>query len=428
MMCGEIAGTFFFFKIFQYVLVWLAPTTQFDTSTALLIRQLSSSLDGQSWVKKRLWDKLLSWDAVYFIKNMVNGEYEFEHEYAFSSVWPKFVRLCCRGNFEFYHILKTAIFLENLLHFISVILLYILTLKTFEKNILKTHQRYELARKSAVLFILTGAAGFFTGIYSEPLSSVLSFAGILAREYSIFHDVYGNVICKWQRWPLYSLVSTICFMVAFANRSNCILLGIFYIMDLLSLLRRRKIAQATFFPLLSGIALLLFVIFQHYYVPYKAFCPQRGGWCKDKIRMLPFTYKSFYSYIQSSYWNVGFLKYWTINNVPNFIFAIPNIVIMWYSSVYFSHQYPCSNLKPLILITRIFLVVIVFFAHIQIINRVSSFIPLHLWYLADRLIKKSTKKTKPLRGDDTLVKLYIYWLIYWIPVQTILFACFLPPA
>lgn len=72
-----------------------------------------------------------------------------------------------------------------------------------------------------------------------------------------------------------------------------------------------------------------------------------------------------------------------------------------------------------------------FIANTQIINRVITFIPLHLWYMSDRLIKNSNddnKKDIKVKNDDLLVKYYIYWVIVWIAVQTIFFASFLPPA
>lgn len=49
--------------------------------------------------------------------------------------------------------------------------------------------------------------------------------------------------------------------------------------------------------------------------------------------------------------------------------------------------------------------------------------------MADRILKTSYKQddTRPI-GDDKIVKAYIYWLALWIPLQTVLFACFLPPA
>ncbi|EGA59802.1 Gpi18p [Saccharomyces cerevisiae FostersB] len=217
-----------------------------------------------------------------------------------------------------------------------------------------------------------------------------------------------------------------CFTLASLNRSNCVLLGIYFIFDLIELTKNRKFVKAICFPLLSGSLMFSALLYQQYYLPYKTFCPQRGEWCKSQLFSSIFITKtSLYSYIQSHYWGVGLLKYWTPNNIPNFLFAVPNIIILIYSSIYFSKIYPSYNLKALVWITRALVVIVCFFAHVQILNRIASFLPLHLWYLADRLVKTSDpKKMENPKGDDKIVKFYIYWLAFWIPLQTILFAAF----
>ena len=428
MIISQLGAFFAGVKAIQYIIVLGTPIQQFDTSTSLLLERFTDQQTINLWWNQRFWNKLLSWDAVYFVKGIINGNPEFEHESAFSPFWSKIVRICCRGNFEFYHVLKTAVILENGLLLLSVFVIYYLTMKTFEENALRSHQRRKLAQKSAMLFILTSATGFFLGIYSEPLSVCLTFLGLLAREVSVSYDVYGNVNCKFMRWPVYTIISTACFAAATTNRPNCVLLGFYYVSDLINLLKTRRFAQAFFMPFVSGVCMLSLFVLHQYYLPYSQFCPQRGEWCLKKIAGLPMSYQSLYSFAQHHYWNVGFMKYWTINNIPNFLFAVPNIVVMWYSTVYFSLQYPCSNLKPIIWTTRAFLLIMVLFAHIQIINRVSSFIPLHLWYIADRLNKMTITKDSAAKGDDRLIKYYVTWLIFWIPVQTTLFASFLPPA
>lgn len=77
------------------------------------------------------------------------------------------------------------------------------------------------------------------------------------------------------------------------------------------------------------IILLPFVTFQLY--GYSLFCldvpskelqtePSKPPWCSWRI---PFSY----SYIQSHYWNVGFLKYFEVKQIPNFILALPMVVL-----------------------------------------------------------------------------------------------------
>lgn len=247
MIISQLGAFFAGVKAIQYIIVLGTPIQQFDTSTSLLLERFTDQQTINLWWNQRFWNKLLSWDAVYFVKGIINGNPEFEHESAFSPFWSKIVRICCRGNFEFYHVLKTAVILENGLLLLSVFVIYYLTMKTFEENALRSHQRRKLAQKSAMLFILTSATGFFLGIYSEPLSVCLTFLGLLAREVSVSYDVYGNVNCKFMRWPVYTIISTACFAAATTNRPNCVLLGFYYVSDLINLLKTRRFAQASFF-------------------------------------------------------------------------------------------------------------------------------------------------------------------------------------
>lgn len=416
-------------RLVLYGLIFLAPEGQFDTSTELTLKRLVAHGSEDYW-NRHLWNKLLSWDAVFFIKGMTSkdGAPEFEHEYAFSPLWIRFVRLCA-GNNELYDVLKVGVLLENVLFFISSIVLYYLTRRIFSQSNRESFYAKRLAGISTNLFIFTSASGFLTGIYSEPLSFALAFFGMLCRELSVEVTIPSGLDCMWSKWPLYTL-SSICFSFATLNRPNCVLLGIYYIFDLLQLAKDKKVLKAVAFPLLAGVLLFICCVYQHYILPFDTFCPQRGGWCETQLSAsLPFTSVNFYNHIQHHYWNVGFLKYWAINNIPNFLLAMPNIVVLLYSTIYFSKIYPHYRLKPLIVITQALLIMLIFFAHVQIINRVSSFIPLHLWYMADRILKTSYKQddTHPI-GDDKIVKAYIYWLALWIPLQTVLFACFLPPA
>ncbi|SCU81848.1 LAFA_0C07536g1_1 [Lachancea sp. 'fantastica'] len=426
----KLTGVFATIKCIQCLIALLAPNIQFDTSTALFLKKFASQEDINNWWNARFWNKLVGWDAVYFLKNAMqpNSQPEYEHENAFSPLWSQMVREACHGDLSFYHVLKTGVLLENSIHLGSAILLYFLTLKTFKTNTLGTRERRHLAFKSAVLFIAGSGSGFFLGLYSEPLSAFLTFLGLLSREISVKYDLHGNLVVPWYKWPVYTLLSATCFTAAFAVRPNCILLGLFYIFDLYKLLVSRNYGKALFMPFLSGLSMFSFFIYYHYYAPYQTYCPSRGAWCSKKILNLPLSYQSIYNFIQGQYWNNGFLRYWTLNNVPNFIIGLPNVITLWFSAIYFSHQYPCSNLKPLVLITRLLLIILVLFAHIQIINRVSSFIPLHLWYIAHRHNRLNSMKGKNIKGDDRLVRLYVIWIIFWLPLQTALFASFLPPA
>ena len=69
-------------------------------------------------------------------------------------------------------------------------------------------------------------------------------------------------------------------------------------------------------------------------------------WC-DKLIPLP------YSYIQDSYWNVGFLRYFELKQIPNFLLAAPMILLSSYAVLtYCCNQENFEILKTLGLLHR----------------------------------------------------------------------------
>lgn len=442
---GHISLLFIAVRVIQYILVLLTPLSSFDNSTGLLLDTYASKEEQNMFINKYIVNKLLPWDSVFFIKGIMSPESlpAYEHEFAFSITWTNLLKCIYKmvyhnTELSFYRIVTMSIILNNILHYLSIVTLYHLTFIVFSPKMSTTYNRYatRMAKKASVLHVFSSAGGFLLGVYSEPLSCLLSFVGMLAREYCTkdisYKQSFKNPI---RSFILYTVISTFCFSVATWNRSNCLLLGIFYLYDLFQLVKIKSYQRAIQFPLLSGIPMAVSIIVQQYYIPYNHFCPERGEWCDTSLfnnsTVSFITKESLYSYIQNHYWNVGLMSYWTPNNIPNFLFGLPNLIILAYSSFYYSWIYPKNSLQPLIIISMLFWFLMLFIANTQIINRVITFIPLHLWYMSDRLIKNSNddnKKDIKVKNDDILVKYYIYWVIVWIAVQTILFASFLPPA
>jgi phosphatidylinositol glycan class V len=148
--------------------------------------------------------------------------------------------------------------------------------------------------------------------------------------------------------------------------------------------------------------------------------------------------------------NVGFLRYWTLGNIPLFAIATPILAVMLQSSYWTFkltlpmivgtsapvseekvdiNTIPWTRSQSMLLIFRLNLpqVLIAILAitnyHVQIITRLASAYPVWYWWLALEIVDGSYKnsKWKPIRTYSR------YFTVYAI-LQAGLFACFLPPA
>jgi phosphatidylinositol glycan class V len=133
--------------------------------------------------------------------------------------------------------------------------------------------------------------------------------------------------------------------------------------------------------------------------------------------------------------NTGFLRYWTVSNLPNFLLASPLLFLLTKSGFDYAkstvailrsrsddpkHRMAC--LVGSIAVAQLVLVLMTFTSyHVQIITRISSGYP--LWYLglAERLA--SEKGTRSTWGRNVVMFMVMYAM-----VQGVLFASFLPPA
>ena len=154
------------------------------------------------------------------------------------------------------------------------------------------------------------------------------------------------------------------------------------------------------------------------------------AWC-DK------TFPSIYSHVQAKYWNVGFMRYWTISNIPNFLLAMPVLLSVYaFCAFYLSHlpsivprpfpQCRSTEIHSTFLQLTIFphvihglalTLVLTFNAHVQISLRVLPSLPLMHWAAAWLLIER------PKWGRAWLV-----WSVMWYALSCVLWAVFLPPA
>ncbi|XP_061674747.1 palmitoyltransferase ZDHHC18-A [Syngnathoides biaculeatus] len=283
------------------------------------------------------------WDAEHFLFIAERG-YVYEHNFAFFPLFPIVLRgladtllrplagwLSVRGR-----LLVAAALGNSTLFLLSVVALHALSRAVMQDR--------RLALLSALLYCITPANVFMTAGYSESLFAALTFGGLFLLEKGFIFR------------------ACLAFSIASAARSNG-LLNIGFLLYLpsvyaISQIRfcrslakgRSKILRYAWIVvrllltsvLGTAVVALPFCAFQYY--GYRTFCTpsasldrippalfslaeQKGYrmadensppplWC---MRPLPVIY----SHIQDVYWNVGFLRFFELRQIPNFLLALP---------------------------------------------------------------------------------------------------------
>ncbi|RCK60813.1 GPI mannosyltransferase 2 [Candida viswanathii] len=403
---GKLLRLFITFKLIQLVLIYFTPA-QFDTSSQIIIDNLPKSTSPYNAIITTILNRLIVWDSVYFNDLFVNP-IRYEHQFVFCPGWIKLVQAVAGDTNNYYVLQFTSVVMSNMFHFISVILLYYLTNEINGGGIISYY--------SSLFFIISPAGVFLTTNYSENFSNFLTLLALLAYFKAVnFNDVNQVSNKSIRNKALYVASGVVC-AVAFTVRANSLFLGILYLLDLYHFWQNSKKPIRCDAILLMGYAVLtgslLFCTFVGTNVyHYLKFCPGRGEWCNYAI-------PSLFQYAQDHYWNVGFLKYWTANNIPNFLLVLPVLLFNIYAIVYMVGQLPkYRKLMPIIIINAMTVFGGVFFWNVQILNRITSFSPLLYWTLADHHL-----------GGKYWIKYAVYYSLLWSCIQAVLFAGFLPPA
>ena len=219
-------------------------------------------------------------------------------------------------------------------------------------------------------------------------------------------------------------------------------------------LRRLAVTVVSGSLVAVGAALPQVVAYQEYCTPTNV---ELRPWCNA----LP---PSIYTFVQSHYWylaalpsrsqnadhirNVGFLRYWTVSNIPLFLLAAPMLLIMAVSSVWAFRQSNLSaaqpkkrsktpaataalvsgeaSMLPLFAAPQALVVIVTLTtSHVQIVSRLSSAYPVWYWWLANMMVDGTTSG-----GHETMArpKMVVRWMVIYAIIQGGLYASFLPPA
>ncbi|KAE8132352.1 GPI mannosyltransferase 2 [Aspergillus pseudotamarii] len=419
----SLSLAFWLWKALLFLVIIGCPGPGYDTSTGLLPYQESAASDAKLEVIRHAPFssplKLVRWDSIYFI-HIVRDDYVFEQEWAFGYGYTRLISFLTS-------VALVAITLSHITHYFSVLALYRLSINIFGHD--STSGRL-ISFLSAALHIICPAGAFLSAPYGESLFSFLNITGYYLYSASLLDANAG----KRASSDANLLLAAALLSIATAVRSNGILSGALFAYDALLQLRMiisQGISGDNLLRLgvivVGGCVVALGLIVPQW-IAYTAFCmsdePLRP-WCEQLI-------PSIYGWVQVHYWNVGFLRYWTLSNLPLFILAFPMLFLLCRSSIWaLNTTWPSDTGTSLL--TRLaapngLLAVMAFTSyHVQIINRISSGYPLWYWYLICKVLSHVAGPSSLVKRSQTFT-IAVQGMVIYAVVQAVLFGSFLPPA
>jgi len=380
---------------------------------------------------------LLRWDV--FHLGLAADERMYEHQWAFFPGVPNFMgvlgRIAPSDNWATF--LQGGILLVMACDSIRVF--YDLSLYHLNST--------SLSFLSAILSLLPSSpATLRHAPYAEPFFTWASYRGYILSQlyFTRAQHPLGMLACTKSQWAL----ATVYFCLAGAFRSNGVLLSGFILWGILvePFVRERTVSLSPIaylhlcllslklpikcVPYALFLALLTFspMIF-HQYTGYRVFCRETDTpalWCSNSP-------PSIYTYVQSKYWNVGFLRYWTLQQSPNFLLGAPVLVLLSYYSTQsvrsFANRlvgkpqprslspFESQSLAPHGIHAFVFTSILLFASHTQIILRFAASLPFTYWSAARLLVE-----------HPRLGRWWVGWSVVWGAVSLVLWSTFLPPA
>ncbi|XP_056365083.1 GPI mannosyltransferase 2 isoform X2 [Oenanthe melanoleuca] len=295
---------------------------------------------------ERLLGGLARWDGEHFLFIAEHG-YLLEHNCAFLPLFPLSLRLVAallplplRPRSR---LLLSAALLNAVLAALAAV-----ALLGLGRAVLRDRRQAFLA---ALLFSLSPAGVFLAAAYSESTFACLAFSAM------------------WRLEKGQDCLSGLLFSLAAAARANGLVNAGFVLYSRARrfalqlqggsapLLWKQLLSLASSAALMCAGIFLPFVLFQYY--AYVRFCSPGTGlaqsvpkpllqlardkgyrvagttgaeppWCSQRFPVV-------YSYIQDTYWNVGFLRYFELRQIPNFLLALPvTLLCSWAAWTYVS--------------------------------------------------------------------------------------------
>ncbi|KAF7717962.1 GPI mannosyltransferase 2 [Penicillium ucsense] len=434
---GSLTVAFLLWKFLLFVVVALCPGPGYDTSTSLLLHENAQSinkpLDGLSWPLK-----FARWDSIYFLPIAEKG-YVFEQEWAFG--YPRILSLVASairpsgGLTGPENMALIGLILSHASHYYSVLALYSLSTNIFGDD---TPAQKLICFLSAALHIISPAGAFLSAPYGEPVFSLLNFVGLDLYTLSLIAEHRRSALLR----DLQVLAAAVVFAIATVARSNGILSGCLFAYDAALLVWASLTQGLTIYNLrhlavtLVGGCIVATGIIVPQILAFNEYCvqsPEPRPWCQSQV-------PSIYSWVQRHYWNVGFLRYWTLSNVPLFALAAPMLFVLYKSSLWALKAPPTlgskstgvksSQMSPGAMLIRLALpqvlltVLAVTTYHVQIVNRIASGYPVWYWWLVSTAMPSFQDSRNSRRGLQRAAQAMVAYAL----IQAVLFGSFLPPA
>ncbi|KAJ5168349.1 GPI mannosyltransferase 2 [Penicillium canariense] len=434
---ASLTLSFWLWKALLFIAVAACPGPGYDTSTSLIPREGASPF-ASIHDSLPLPLKFARWDAIYFLHIAEEG-YVFEQEWAFS--YPRILGFFVSGirwSGGLGGPANTALVgmvLSHVAHYLSVLALYRLSANIFGHA---TPTQKLICVLSAALHIISPAGAFLSAPYGEPIFSFLNISGYYLYTSSLIAEHNRAVFLR----DLRVLTAAVFFAIASVVRSNGILSGFLFAYDAAMLAwatltqgpssyNARRLAVLVVGGCITAMGMVVPQI-----LAYRIYCTGEGHlrpWCSWPL-------PSIYSWVQSYYWNVGFLRYWTVSNIPLFLLAAPMLVILCKSSLWAlkapstlcsesggqssSPVSPGSMLFRLAVPQGLLAVMALTSYHVQILNRISSGYPIWYWWLVSTAMSSFQDPHKSRRGLSVAAQAMVAYAL----IQGVLFGSFLPPA
>ncbi|QCD82893.1 phosphatidylinositol glycan [Vigna unguiculata] len=258
------------------------------------------------------------WDSVYFLRITQCG-YEYEQSFAFLPLLPLSLSLVSFIPTQTPLFVLCAYLINNLAFVLAALYFYRLSLTLLKDP--------DTALRATLLFCFNPASVFYSSIYSESLYALLCFGGM-------YHFVCGR-----------NNFALLFFALSGCARSNGVLNAGYLLFQTMhrsyhALFHHKRLPLALQIVFIGALRtacifapFLAFQVYGYYHMCVGRSQDEIRPWCKGRIPLL-------YSYIQSHYWGVGFLRYFQLKQLPNFLLASPILSLALCSIVHYAKSRP----------------------------------------------------------------------------------------